>query len=167
MKNIIRSLIAWLQHLIKDEPKLLNSPDFREPVNNFARSNSVDWTTYKRRGEELKGKLSQVKNAILVKKLKTIINNLFQIIEYLESDNKKANMSKQVFSYHLDSLSKIIEKYIKLSSSSTDVKELISYFEKVEPSFDQSIEFLNNFFNRIKEDDNMSLDVEINFFKQI
>lgn len=112
-------------------------------------------------------RIDLVSNAIVRRQLRAITKLLEEILNYIEKDEQKLTVSKQVFIYHIDSLKSILDKYIKLSQNSEDVNELIEFSEQVKPSFEMSINFLNEFFAKMKEEEIDSLKLEIDFFRQL
>jgi hypothetical protein len=134
-------------------------------------SNSSVFSELKIKFENIKNKLDGVTNGILKRKLKQILTLLTEILQYaqdLDSQHEQQKViTKTVFVYHIDSLNAIIDKYIRLTKNATTIDQAISFADKVNPSFDESIVFLKEYLTKIQEDDLMGLNVELECFKNL
>jgi len=167
MRKFFLSLAHWLIKVFSrpDRPQL-QAPQ-TEVTRSLRDEKEEEIKRYRSKITVLSTRIEQVSNAIVRRQLRNITKLLDEILTYIEHDEQKLTVSKQVFIYHIDSLKSILDKYIKLSQNSEDVNELIQFFEEVKPSFEMSIDFLTEFFQKMKEEEVDSMKLEINFFKQL
>jgi 5-bromo-4-chloroindolyl phosphate hydrolysis protein len=167
MRKLLLTFANWLIKVFSGQERpLLEAP--RSPETSSLREEKEEEIKrYRSKITVLSTRIEQVSNAIVRRQLRNITKLLDEILTYIEHDEEKLTVSKQVFIYHIDSLKSILDKYIKLSQNSEDVNELIQFFEEVKPSFEMSIDFLTEFFQKMKEEEIDSMKLEINFFKQL
>jgi 5-bromo-4-chloroindolyl phosphate hydrolysis protein len=167
MRKFFLSLAHWLIKVFSrpDRP-LLEAPQ-SNATRDLREEKEDEIKRYRSKITVLSTRIEQVSNAIVRRQLRSITKLLDEILTYIEHDEEKLTVSKQVFVYHIDSLRSILDKYIKLSQNSDDVNELIQFFEEIKPSFEMSIDFLTEFFQKMKEEEIDSMKLEINFFKQL
>ena len=169
MREIIRKFFDFLSLFAKFSKKRnqLEQPA-QQVVRKSAREEKAEEIKrYRSKITLLTTRIDLVSNAIVRRQLRVITKCLEDILNYIEKDDQKMTVSKQVFIYHVDSLKSILDKYIKLSQNSEDVNELIEFSEQVRSVFETSINFLNEFFLKMKEQEVDSLKLEIDFFRQL
>ena len=167
--ELIKKFFSFLRLtiLFSEKQKRLEQPVQTVARKSIREEKIEEIRKYRSKITVLTTRIDLVSNAIVRRQLRTITKCLEDILNYIEKDEQKMTVSKQVFIYHLDSLKSILDKYIKLSQNSEDVNELIEFSDQVRSVFETSINFLNEFFLKMKEQEIDSLKLEIDFFRQL
>ena len=104
---------------------------------------------------------AQISDTAVKNKTGAIILSLQKILENFKKDPEDVMNSRHFLSYSLDSLVKILSKYIELTKSESSKKQFEATLEKVLPTLDSIHTAIDGHYNKLLENDVMELDAEI------
>lgn len=139
------------------------------------------FTTYKPQKEEEKiaileqceeklAKASQIAQKIMVKKVKTEIQDICklgnQILQNLEKDKNLVKLIGNSMIFYLDTLLKISSNYLTLSSQEVKTEKVEAILTKIENSLSHIKKNFEKYLTRSVEDDLIELDSELSVLEE-
>lgn len=111
--------------------------------------------------ETIQGLLVRIRDRTVTSRIQEILGKTHEIIQKLKTDPQYLNATRRFFSYYLEALSKIVDKYAELESHRELGGNIARSVDQVQGALNRMQTAFNQHHQRLLEGDLMSLEAEI------